>query len=166
MKRLSLHSSLSLLLLLLAACTTTEADLEASADPSESKLFEPSMPWTTEFLETSVLMAEEIHLEGPSGLLRHFAARVEEPYHERHEETLPEGYQQTFTLSEGTGLVEMRGYLDRLELVATKRMTVLERPGDVDVVVEARGDVFYSCPETQRTERGNALRLVGPRPGK
>ena len=165
MKR-SLSLSALLLSLLLPACVTTDADTESAPEPAEGPLFEPSLPWTTAFVDSAILVAEEIHVSGPSGLLRHFAARVEEEYHARDEETIPEGYRQIITVRPDGPMVEVRGYLDHLELAATARLTVLERPGDVDVVIEASGDVLYSCSAQERTERRSSIRLVGRRPGK
>lgn len=164
----ALSSATLALSLLLPGCVTTPAEAETAvpASPGEPQLFEPSLPWTTAFLDTSILVAEHVHIEGPSGLLRHFAARVEEEFHERTEETVPEGYRQVIRVRTDGPLVEVRSYLDRMELVATRSLTVLERPGDVDVVVEVSGDVFYSCEAQQRSERAQALRFVGRRPGK
>ena len=60
---------------------------------------------------------------------------------------------------------EILAWLDGLEIVALRSLTVLERPLATDVVVEASGDVFWRLIEGDDEEqRHDTLRLVGRPP--
>lgn len=153
------HSLLhaAILLVLVAACT---------APPTARTPIAPSTPslsgaWTNTFAEPALLIAEEVHIEGPRGLLDHFAVRIEEHYHERSEKTTPAGYLQRFDVRSDGVQAEIRAWLDELEIVALRSLTALERPGDVGVIVMARGDAFWKRTGDGRERRAERLRLVG-----
>lgn len=151
---------LALALALAAACVSSpEAGSRDSADGTPPP---PQVqPWTDVFLVDGLLVASEVRIEGPPGLIAHFVGRVEEGI-ATEVKTLPEGLRQTYTVEAGAR-IEVRAQLDRLQIVAERRIVVLERPGPVDVVVEARGDVYHR-DDQGRERRGAHLRLVGPTP--
>lgn len=144
-----------------SACTSVPVEERTSLRAAQAA--GTSLPWTSDFQNPALLVADEVHVEGPSGLLEHFALRVEPAFHERNEETTSAGYLQT-VVAQADAPVEIRGYLDRLELAAIRRLTVLERPGDVDVIVEARGDVYWVRTDSGEEQRVPTLRLAGRRP--
>jgi hypothetical protein len=151
------------LVLLAAACTTVPAE---TSEPAGTTTGLPDRGWTEEFFEPAVLLANEIRISGPPGLMRHFAMRADEPWHTRTESTTPDGYVQEVRVRDVDlkAIVEIRGYLDRMELVALRGIRVLERVSEGPVVVEASGDVFYSLTATGESQREQALRLVGEPP--
>lgn len=153
--------ALLLYALLLAAACGSPSKSDAAVEPvgaSDVPLPPQSTPWTEAFLQGGVLMATEVRIEGPPGLIAHFVGRVEEGI-SSEVKTLPEGLRQTYTI-DGTLDLLVRGQLDRLEIFAERRIVVLERPGPVDVVVEARGDVLHRDPQGAE-RRSSSLRLVG-----
>jgi hypothetical protein len=73
---------------------------------------------------------------------------------------LPEGLLQSVRVK-NNGQGEIRGQLDQLVIVATRSLQVLERPGHVPVVVQARGDVLYKDLATGQEVRQAVLRIEG-----
>jgi hypothetical protein len=162
-------SSLTVALCLLCACG---APVERS-EPETPPVFVPlepiepppaPRPWTESFRSSALLIADEVRIEGPKGLLDHIATRIEPDFHTYVAETLPEGFQQTFEPRRADAGIDIRAYFDALEVVALKRLVLLERPGEVDVVVQAAGDAFWRESATGREQRGSLLRFVGTRP--
>jgi hypothetical protein len=158
------RSGIALVLVVFAACRSTESDARSS-DGAKTEESLPPPPgqiqrWTGRFVTPTLLVADQIRIEGPKGLLDHLATRADADVHARKERTTKEGFLQEITLVEGAPPVEIRAFLDRFELVAMKRITVLVRPGLVDVVLTAEGDVFVregDAPE----RRAPSLRIEG-----
>jgi hypothetical protein len=117
-------------------------------------------PWTRTFLEPAVLIAREVTIEGPTGLRDHVALLVDSLVHDYEVRTLPEGMLQEVTLKPGAGEELVRGHLDRLQIAAEVRLRVLERPGDVPVVVVATGNAVWKTPDGKERS-AETLRLVG-----
>ncbi len=161
---------LPLLLLALGACgSTPENDVSANppgAGPGPPPFQEPPQPtpWTSSFRSSAILVADEIRIEGPKGLLEHVATRTEPDHHDYEAKTLPEGFQQVFTPKAGGAGVEMSAYLDAWRLAALRRLVLLERPGDVDVVIQAAGNVFWQDLTTGAEKRASTLVLRGDPP--
>lgn len=156
--------------LALAACESVPeqgvSPTSPTAGPGPPPLQEPPKPtpWTSSFQSSAILVADEIRIEGPKGLLEHVATRTEPDHHDYEAKTLPEGFQQVFTPKvEGVG-VEMSAYLDAWRLAALRRLVLLERPGDVDVVVSATGNVFWQDLTTGAEKRASTLVLRGDPP--
>lgn len=139
------------------ACASGETSVEPSPLPA------PPRPWTDQFRAPAVLVATEIRIEGPVGLLEHVATRPDPLHHERVDKTVPQGFLQQITVLPG-GEVEIKGQLDHLTVVATQRLIVLERPGPHDVTVTARGDAYWKHQESGEEKRGETLSLVGKIP--
>ena len=119
-------------------------------------------PWTAEFVAPALLIASEVRVEGPVGLLEHVATRADPEFHERVEKTTPEGFRQQITLKPGVGEAEIQGHLDALRIVATRRLVVLERPGaQGEVRVSASGDAYWREDASGKERRGPALGFVG-----
>lgn len=155
----------------LASCGTPGEDPELDTTPVFVPYDEPEpqpepapAPWTSTFQSAALLIADEIRIEGPKGLLNHIATRIEPDHHTYAATTLPEGFQQSFEPRNLAAGIDIRAYLDGLEVVALKRLVLLERPGDVQVIVEAVGDAFWRESSSGNEKRGSALRFVGERP--
>ena len=148
--------------LALSACGSTggtEADTRAGGAPTEPLV----RPWTPSFTRVGLLLADEIAIEGPKGLLEHVATRPIEPHHRQNVETVPEGFRHEIVVADPTAPLEIRGHLDSLEVVALRRLVILERPGDVRVTVRATGNVYYK-PEGGDEVRRQSLALQGAEP--
>jgi len=118
------------------------------------------VPWTESFLEPAVLLAADIRIEGPRGLLRHIATISNPEELDRIEKTLPEGFLQHVVVKPDVPGAEIRAQLDQLAIVATHSLYVLERPGPVDVVVLANGNAYWASGK-ENERRGASLRLEG-----
>lgn len=158
----------------LTACGSAGAKSDKSAASPYAPAPDPSAPpptdlglsppWTTEFSKPAMLIADEISIEGPKGLLDHFAARVIPDEHDQVQRTIPAGFLQQITLKAGQTEGEIKAQLDQLALVATRRLSVLERPGPVDVVVQARGRVSWHDLATKQEKRAETMTFTGKIP--
>jgi len=119
--------------------------------------------WTQTFLEPAVLVAREVTIEGPEGLREHVALLVDSLVHDYQVRTLPEGMLQEVTVKPEATEEVVRGHLDRLQIAAEVRLRVLERPGDVPVIVTASGNAVWRTPDGKERS-GESLRLVGEEP--
>ena len=146
-------------LLAAAACGTPPAPAAETSTPLAAPARPAPEPWPATFGEPALLVADRIQVEGPRGLLEHFAARVEPAVHERVEKTLPAGYLQRITVRPDSAQAEIRAWLDGLEIVALESLTALERPGEVELFVLAEGDAFWRETGSGRERRGQRLRL-------
>ncbi|MFN0008465.1 MAG: hypothetical protein ACKVXR_11210 [Planctomycetota bacterium] len=149
-----------------AACTSTDRPAPSPAEGAPAKTVEErglqNLPWTDAFRQPAVLIATEVRIEGPRGLLQHVATISDPSEFQRVEKTTAEGFLQEIVVKPELeeGGAQIRAQLDQLAIVATHRLHVLERPGPVDVVVVARGDAYWA--RGQETEqRGETLRLEG-----
>ena len=143
---------------LMAGCKSSSSG--GSAESSEVPNQAAPKPWTTRFMGRNVLFAEEVRIEGPAGLLDHVVTRPDTTAHDVRVQTLPEGLLQSVRVK-NNGQGEIRGQLDQLVIVATRSLQVLERPGNVPVVVQARGDVLYKDLATGQEVRQAVLRIEG-----
>ena len=155
--------SLALPVLLAAGCSAPREapgeDATGGAAPEADA--DAPRPWTSAFLDEAVLVAREVRIEGPPGLIEHVAVRQEPPYTLVSVRTVPEGLLQEVVLADDAPATEIRAQLDNLAIAAERRLVVLERPGQVPVSVEAQGDVFHARRDGSGERRGETLRLVG-----
>jgi hypothetical protein len=163
------HRSFPALLLVLAACGSTPDKKSSSpfapapdpnAPPPVERVVKPN-PWTDRFLNDAVLVAAEVHVEGPVGLIEHLVTWREEEVLAIQEETTSAGFRQTFTLKPGVSGVEIRAQLDKLKISALSKLVVLERPGPVDVLVTATGNVFWKELNGATDKRAPSVRIEG-----
>ncbi|MFT5050992.1 MAG: hypothetical protein ACI8QZ_002399 [Chlamydiales bacterium] len=168
------------LFLTLGACTTPAEEVPTLPDRSagsvgagasgdsigdEEYVPQEDLPWTTFFMESSALLADSIAIEGPEGLIAHAAARADNAVHLRSVRTTKEGLLQEFRVRTDAVAVQqtsaIRGQLDAWQIMALRRLTILERPGMTSVRVVARGDAFFRDPVSGEEQRGDALEFVG-----
>ncbi len=150
--------------LIAAGCVTTTKGGQSSSSTSTSAgtggIALPA-PWTDTFLESQLLTANEVRIEGPEGLIAHVATRLDPADHKHVEKTIPEGFYQETTVLPGEDRNEIRAQIDNLVIAATRKLVILERPGPVDVSVTATGDAFWKNQKTNEEQRGASLRLHG-----
>src|SRR5207244_4089438 len=118
--------------------------------------------WTDRFVNPSSLIGNDIHIEGPQGLLDHVAVRQELEIQDIDEKTIPDGYLQTITLKPGVQNAEIRVHLDNLAIVALARVTILERVRPCSALVTASGNAYFVEKESGTEERGENVRIEGP----
>jgi hypothetical protein len=152
----------------LCACHSDDKKAESpfapAPDPNEPQPHDVIVQkrWTLKFVKSSVLVAQDVHVEGPEGLLEHFVTRQEIEVVDLVTKTTPDGLLQTFTLKPGVTNGDIRAQLDNLAITCMHRLEVLERPGRVPVVVQANGEVFYQEAGADMPTRGASLRFEGP----
>lgn len=145
---------LALVATLVSGCTRPEPEPAAGPTPAAA----PARAWPQTFAAPAVLVAREVTIEGPPGLLEHLALRQDTRVHDYVTRTVPEGLLQEVTLKADVSPEVIRCYLDQLEVAAETRLRVLQRPGDCELIVTATGDAFFQRPgEPER--RGEILRL-------
>ncbi len=134
------------------------------ADASQAGL---EAAWTDAFETASVLLAREVSIEGPPGLVAHFALQQNPRDFDFHAEGTARGFlqessvKQDLAASAAVSWPPLRAQLDNLMIAASHRIRVLERPELCDVVVAARGEVMWKCLAPEQERRGETLRLVG-----
>jgi hypothetical protein len=148
-------AALALTVLFVLACSGPQSEIEPAEEP---RVEAPRRPWPQTFVTPAVLVAREVSIEGPPGLLEHFALRPDQRAHDYVVRTVPEGLLQEVTLRADVPPEPIRGYLDQLEVAAEVRLRVLERAVDCELVVRASGDAFFQRPG-QPEQRGESLRL-------
>lgn len=151
-------------LALAAACANTRKDTRPSAEPAHSAApVAPPAPkaWTDRFQQRALLVADDVRIEGPDGLLDHVASSIDPETLTRTEKVTPDGFLTTIEHKNGAPPVEIKVQLDRTEIVALRRVTLLERPGPVDVVLTASGDVLWTDLATKQESRPPQLRIEG-----
>ncbi len=127
-------------------------------------------PWPTTFQRAALLVADQIAIEGPKGLLDHVALGQDDTLLDYKVETLPEGFRQILSRKGDVGFVEIKAALDALEITALERILVLERPGNVPVRVVAQGQVWWRSTDPRGPvsgpveRRGERLELSSNNP--
>lgn len=147
------------------ACETPEKKAESpyakAPDPNEPEPHDivVQKPWTLKFVKSAVLIAQDVRVEGPDGLLEHFVTRQELEITDVDTKTTADGLLQTVRLKSGMTNGDIRAQLDNLAITCMHKLEVLERPGPAPIVVQANGDVFYQETGTETPTRGASLRL-------
>lgn len=117
-------------------------------------------PWTDAFDEPAVLVARVVTIEGPIGLLEH-SAITQGAETEYAVQTIPEGLlQEALVKADDPVAPGIRAQLDGLQIMALKRIRILQRPGDVDITVVAQGEAYWK-QATGAEQRGDRLSFVG-----
>ena len=155
----------------LVACTSEKSTSrdetstgETSAEAPARPMPEAMLPWTDAFQKSAVLLANDVRIEGPQGLIARIATVSNPEELERKEKATPEGYLVVIQAKPEVYGVEIKAQLDRLTIVALQHLTMLERPGSKTVVVDAKGEVFWQELETKAEKHAPALRLEGQIP--
>lgn len=149
--------------LLLLSCSVALA-CQTPVEPRSALVLEPAaLPartWTDAFLREAVLVADEIAIEGPHDLIDHVVLQQDKETTIYTTKTIPEGLWQELVARPQTG-VEVRAQLDGWSLAAFKRITVLQRPGDVPVTVRALGKAYWAAADGSGERRQENLAFQG-----
>ena len=141
-----------------SACQSSAASSEAAPAPPVT-----FGRWTPDFLESALLIADTIRIEGPPALRLHMALPQDMVALESTSKATNDGFLHVFLLREGS-LETIRAVLDQWEIVAMKRLEVLERPNETDVRIVARGKAVW-MPTEESTgspkRRGPLLEFTG-----
>ena len=137
---------------------------QAAEEPRSGLVLEPielpTRTWTDAFLHEAVLVADEIVIEGPHDLIDHVVLQQDEETGVYTTKTITEGLWQELVARPEMG-VEVRAQLDGWSLAAFKRITVLQRPGDVPVTVRALGKAYWSAADGSDERRQENLVFQG-----
>ncbi|MBK8178425.1 MAG: hypothetical protein IPK67_05915 [Planctomycetes bacterium] len=147
------------LVLLAAACTTT--DPAAGEDRTLPTPEEPRA-WTGDFQQKSILIADEVSIEGPAGLRDHVAVK-QLPEQKYSAKATADGFLQEISVGDNAAN-PIWIQVDNLAINAVVRARVLERVGDGPVIVRARGNVTWKNLETGASQDSAQFELVGKRP--
>lgn len=146
---------LTTLSLFFASCTTTQ--------DTRSSQGELRQTWPKRFREPAILVADEITIEGPPGLLNHVATEQNPEAVDYEVTTTPNGLLQSAVVRQNANRGNVQAQLDGWTLVATRRMQVLERPGRGPVRVLSKGNAYWHPQngEFGQIQRGAKLEFVG-----
>jgi hypothetical protein len=121
----------------------------------------PERAWTARFQDEAVLVADEIAIEGPHDLIDHVVLSQDPETSSYLSKTIPEGLFQELSAKPEMG-TPVQAQLDGWRLAAARRITVLQRPGNVSVVVRARGRAYFASTGVGAGEqRKDELSFVG-----
>jgi hypothetical protein len=163
---------LAVAFLALAACSAPSKKESSAAAPSSggaasaqpasasASRYQPT-PWTNAFDQACALLAAEVTIEGPPGLISHVASVSDPEELDRSEKVVPEGFLQVISVKPGSPTANIKAQLDRLAIVALEKLTILERPQGTAVIVTAKGDVYWENSTTHDVKRGETLRFEG-----
>ncbi|MCA9002181.1 MAG: hypothetical protein KDB61_09670 [Planctomycetes bacterium] len=174
-------TSLSLLLLA-AACASEPKRNDEAALPANTSAHNSSVeamaptpppkpaPWTEDFGQGAILIADTIRIEGPPGLMVHAALTVDDSLCILEQKTTEQGFLQVVTprplaqvKNHPNAGRELRCQLDRWTLAAVHRIEVLERPGPCDVVITATGNATWR-DLNNKVEEGERIEFRGTAP--
>ncbi|MFT5284074.1 MAG: hypothetical protein ACI8TQ_000225 [Planctomycetota bacterium] len=158
-KSLSIIGILALPLGLLASCQSSTAPVETGAPPPPVS----HGRWTPDFLNSALLIADTIRIEGPPALRIHMALPQDAVALETKTKATNHGLLHVFTVRPDSDET-VKAILDKWQIVATKRLEVLERPNETDVTITARGEAAWLPTlesEGVQERRGAELLFVG-----
>lgn len=151
-----------LLVGLAGACGSAQPGDDPARSEASPQAAAAGLPWTREFQVSSTLVAREVLVEGPPGLIDHVAFK-QLPEQRYTAKTTAEGFLQEVTADqEGGELIRIQ--IDNLAIAAERRIRVLERVVEGPVRIHATGDVFFKNLETGQESRSESFDLTGARP--
>ena len=152
------HSPIPVLVLLACALACRQVEPREASAPKVQGRETPA--WTEAFMKEAVLTADVISIEGPSDLLDHVAIRQDPEAIHYETRTVPEGLLQELVSRPEFGM-EIQVQLDAWTLAAFRRMTILQRPGEVPVTVRAQGAAVWAPVDGSGERRDDALEFRG-----
>lgn len=114
--------------------------------------------WTQTFIDKALVLADEIRIEGPVGLIDHLALRSDDSLFDRQVETTEQGLRITVKPLVSGELV--RGQLDNWQLSAIRSIVMTEAPGAAAVTVTALGAALWQSVDGAE-ERADRLAWRG-----
>lgn len=153
-----------LVLALAAAASSACGGTGAAPDPRPGG--QEVRPWKAYFSAPQALVADEVRIVGPEGLLEHVALGHDPTAHVYTTETVPEGLLQVVELRPGVNAVDapIQVALDALDMRVLRRVEVLEKVGLPPLEVLAEGNVWWAREDGRGEVREASLRLPGSLP--
>ena len=149
----------------LGGCASDDAgERSDSAESIRASAPTVELPWTEDFEASALLLADEIVIEGPPGLIGHVAVRQNPQWFDYEIKTVAEGLLQVTTPKLGGPGEPVAAQLDGLKLFAVVRLRILERPNEIPVTVHARGEALWQDEQSGAQRRENEIVLTGRRP--
>jgi hypothetical protein len=144
MKCLRASGALLLAIGLLTACGATGDPKGSGSNPGAlAALLPPAKPWPETFGREAFLLADQIVIKGPYGLLEHVALGRDPESLDYSAKTIPEGFRQILKRKDPRNYVEIRCQLDNWTLVALDSILVLESAAGGEVQVVAAGNAVW-----------------------
>ncbi len=148
-----------------ATCTSSAKKDANAAAPAAPRKKEPEKPWTTAFAKNTVIVADEVSIEGPPGLLEHVVVSQGAEFFEHSERATPDGMLQiTRVKDDAVAPPAIRVQLDAWAIEVVRSVRVLERVTEVPVTLDARGSVFAQALADSSEKRSESMHFVGTRP--
>ena len=141
------------------ACKSAGTGPAQDKPATSAKSAASKAPWSLEFQSKSILIAREITIEGPVGLIDHVAYKqvAEQRYSTK---TIPDGLLQEISVGDDHSQ-PIFIQLDNLVINAIRSARVLERVVDGPVKITARGDAYWKNLETGEQKRAESVELIG-----
>lgn len=131
------------------------ADASAPLGPAAEPV---AARWTDQFSQKAIVVAQEIRIEAPAGLINHLAVRSDDSLFDRVVETTEDGLRMVWTPKVAGELI--RGQLDNWSLTAFGRIVAVEKPWSEEVTVTALGEAFWQDVDGQE-DRADRLEWRG-----
>ena len=162
MNKRNTYCTIALLSAGVLACTSTPSDSTRAKNGANAarNSAEAAARWTKEFQKKSILIAREIAIEGPPGLIAHVALK-QLPDQRYSARTTAEGFLQEVSVADDSPQA-IWIQLDNLAINAVRSARVLERVSDGPVRIRASGEAYWKNLETGEERRAESIELVGP----
>ncbi len=146
------------LVLLSIGCTTGQKQ-----KPDQVKIREAAAaePWTEAFMEPTGVIADIIEIEGPPGLIDHFAGRQFPELVDYSTEVTPEGLLHIYKRKDVHPIVEISAQLDNWELAAFVELRVLFAVDRRPVALRAKGGATVRAYSGVDSMDGELLEFSG-----
>jgi hypothetical protein len=142
-------------------CTSTD-DGPKAVDAAGEREQQGARPWTAKFQEQSILIANEVSIEGPPGLIDHVAIK-QLPEQKYSAKTTADGFLQEISVdADAANPIWIQ--VDNLAINAVVRARVLERVTDGPVRIRAKGAVTWKNLETGAQQDSESFEIQGERP--
>ncbi|HPF14700.1 MAG: hypothetical protein H6830_01540 [Planctomycetes bacterium] len=135
----------------------------AAQEANSPRPLDPELePWTDAFSKKCVLLARDIVVEGPPGMLVHSALTSDATRYVVKNKTTERGFEQLAVARPDVGR-EVRCQLDQWVLAAENSVLVIERPGPCPVRVIATGAAVWRDMDGNE-QRDETLEFLGEKP--
>ncbi len=141
------------------ACKSSATD---STQAAKSKSEKAGAPWTKEFQSRAILIADEVSIEGPPGLIDHVAYK-QSPEQHYAAKTTSDGFLQEVSTGANTS-EPIWIQIDNLRVNALRSGRWLERLADGPVRIHAHGRAYWKNLDTGQEQQAETIELVGAPP--
>ena len=155
-------TAIPLLFVLSCGSTSKQVQTEISPDPPTAQLEAPSnpapvadlepLPWTDEFQDKALLLANRITVEGPPGLIEHMVFLVDDESFEQAVQSVPGGLRKSMRPKDAAAAsgAMVRGQLDAWQLAAFEQIEMRVMNDAERIQIRASGDALWENPDGER----------------